>query len=68
MSESTTILSLVETDGGIEVHMSEKAYDNFALIGLLERIKMDLLNRPNPTLHDLRPSQKKMDGTPSYEA
>jgi hypothetical protein len=48
--------------------MSEKAYDNFAVIGLLERIKMDLLNRPNPTLHDLRGVQKKVDGTPSYEA
>lgn len=67
MSESTTVLSLVETEGGIEVHMSEKAYDNFALIGLLEKIKMDLLNRPNPIVHDLRTVQKA-DGTPSYEA
>jgi hypothetical protein len=67
MSESTTILSLVETEGGIEVHMSEKAYDNFALIGLLEKIKIDLLHRPNPMVHDLRPVQKA-DGTQNYDA
>tara|TARA_R110000868_G_C10910742_1_gene764952 strand:+ start:1275 stop:1478 length:204 start_codon:yes stop_codon:yes gene_type:complete len=67
MSESTTILSLVETDGGIEVQMSEKAYDNFTVIGLLEKIKMDLLNRPNPTVQDLRAIQK-MDGPSNYEA
>ena len=67
MSDSTTILSLVETDGGIEVHMSEKAYDNFALIGLLEKIKLDLLNRPNPTVQDLRPLQKA-EGLQNYDA
>jgi hypothetical protein len=67
MSESTTILSLVETDGGVEVHMSEKAYDNFAVIGLLEKIKMDLLSRPNPVVHDLRPVQKA-DGPQNYDA
>jgi len=67
MSESTTILSLVETDGGIEVHMSEKAYDNFALIGLLEKIKLDLLNRPNPTVQDLRPLSK-VDVPQNYDA
>lgn len=68
MSESKAILSLVETDGGIEVHMTEQAYENFALIGLLEKIKMDLLSRPNPNVHDLRPNQKKADGSQSYEA
>jgi len=67
MSDSTIILSLVETNGGIEVHMSEKAYDNFAVIGLLEKIKMDLLNRPNPAVQDLR-DIPKMDGSSTYEA
>jgi len=67
MSDTTIILSLVETDGGIEVHMSEKAYDNFAVIGLLEKIKMDLLNRPNPAVQDLRAIQK-MDSSSIYEA
>ena len=67
MSDSTIILSLVETNGGIEVHMSEKAYDNFAVIGLLEKIKMDLLNRPNPAVQDLR-ALPKIDGSNNYEA
>jgi hypothetical protein len=67
MSESNTILSLVETEGGIEVHMNEKAYDNFAVIGLLEKIKMDLLNRPNSTVIDLRPNAK-LEGSQGYDA
>jgi len=67
MSDSKTILSLVEAEGGIEVHMSEQAYDNFAIIGLLEKIKIDLLNRPNPMVHDLRAAMKT-DGTQQYDA
>jgi hypothetical protein len=67
MSDTTIILSLVEAEGGIEIHMSEKAYDNFAVIGILEKIKMDLLNRPNPTVQDLRPLHKG-DVPQNYDA
>ena len=48
MSEETVILSLMETENGIEVHVSEKAYDNFAVIGLIERIKL-LQVQPRPS-------------------
>jgi len=61
MSEETVILSLMETENGIEVHISEKAYENFAVIGLIERIKLDLLSRPDLPIHDLRKKEKKKE-------
>lgn len=67
MSNETQILALVETENGVEVHISEKAYENFAVIGLLERIKLDLLNKPNPALHDLR-AGVKVDTNQNYDA
>ena len=54
MSEDKVILSLRQTENGIEVHISEQAYENFAVIGLLERIKLDLLSQPELPVHDLR--------------
>lgn len=67
MSNEVQILSLVETENGVEVHISEKAYENFAVIGLLERIKLDLLNRPNPGVQDLR-AGVKVDTNQNYDA
>ncbi|MEY4331551.1 MAG: hypothetical protein RLZZ196_289 [Bacteroidota bacterium] len=66
MSESKVILSLMETDNGIEVHLGEKAYENFAVIGLLEKIKMDLLIQPELPIYDLR--NKGKDKSKSYDA
>jgi hypothetical protein len=66
MSEETVILSLMETENGIEVHVSEKAYDNFAVIGLIERIKLDLLNRPELPIQDLRTKGK--ESSQKYDA
>jgi hypothetical protein len=54
MSEDKVILSLRQTENGIEVHISEQAYENFAVIGLLERIKLDLLSQPELPVQDLR--------------
>ena len=70
MSEETIILSLVETDNGIEVHLNEKAYENFAVIGLLERIKMDLLSKPELPIFDLRKKtkDKKEKSSRNYDA
>jgi hypothetical protein len=58
MSENKVILSLMETENGIEVHVGENAYENFAVIGLLERIKLDLLSQPELPIHDLRKTTK----------
>lgn len=58
MSEETIILSLVETDNGIEVHLNEKAYENFAVIGLIEKIKFDLLQKPFPNVQKVSNSNE----------
>jgi hypothetical protein len=68
MSEDTVILSLVETENGIEVHLNEKAYDNFAVIGLIERIKLDLLSRPDLPIHDLRKKTETEKPSQKYDA
>lgn len=66
MSEDKVILSLMETENGIEVHVSEHAYENFAVIGLIEKIKLDLLTRPDLPIHDLR--KKRKDVSQKYDA
>jgi hypothetical protein len=48
----------METENGIEVHISENAYENLAVIGLIEKIKLDLLTRPDLPVHDLRKRDK----------
>ena len=58
MSEDKVILSMMETENGIEVHISEHAYENLAVIGLIEKIKLDLLTRPDLPVHDLRNRDK----------
>lgn len=44
MSKDFELLKITETDQGLEVRISEKAYSNYALIGLIEQIKFNLLN------------------------
>jgi hypothetical protein len=68
MSEDRIILSMVETENGIEVHVAEQAYENFAVIGLIEKIKMDLLNRPELPIYDLRKKKGKEKSSQNYDA
>jgi len=68
MSEERIILSMVETENGIEVHVGEQAYENFAVIGLIEKIKMDLLNRPELPIYDLRKKKGKEKSSQNYDA
>ena len=44
MTEKSIMLSIVETAEGMEVHINEKAYGNFGLVGLIEQIKLNLLS------------------------
>lgn len=39
-----TLLSITEKEKGLEVMVHAEAYDNLALIGLLEKIKINLLD------------------------
>lgn len=53
MEKDKIILSMVETEDGIEVHMAEEAYNNFVVIGLIEKIKMELLSKPSLPMREL---------------
>lgn len=44
MAEKSIMLSIVETEEGMEVQINEKAYGNFGLVGLIEQIKLSLLS------------------------
>ena len=43
--EKSIMLQIIETENGIEIHINEKAYSNFGLVGLIEHIKMTLLTK-----------------------
>jgi DNA-binding MarR family transcriptional regulator len=38
------LLSITENGQGLEVKISEEVYDNLALVGLLEKIKLNILD------------------------
>ena len=39
----TVLLSITEKDGGLEVKLNEGAYGNLAVVGLLEKLKLTIL-------------------------
>jgi hypothetical protein len=47
--DSKTMISISTTEEGIEVRVGEEAYGNLALVGLLEKIKLSLLDEALPT-------------------
>lgn len=46
--EDKVILSIKDTEDGLEVRINEAAYGNFAIVGLIEKIKLDILNGNTP--------------------
>jgi hypothetical protein len=48
MDKDTVIVSITETDGGLEVRVNEGAYGNPHIIGILEKIKFTLLSEDPP--------------------
>lgn len=60
MENDKIILSMIETENGIEVHIGEEAYQNFVVIGLIEKIKMDLLSNPNFSVQELKSRKKNL--------
>jgi hypothetical protein len=39
-----TVLSIIEKGDGLEVRMSDAVYNNLAIVGLLEKIKLNILD------------------------
>ena len=60
--DSKLIISISNTDNGIEVRVGEEAYGNLAIVGLLEKIKLSLLDEVLPTdPKQSKPSKTKYD-------
>lgn len=60
------IISIFNTENGIEVRVGEEAYGNLALVGLLEKIKISLLDEalpidPKQVISKSKPSKTKYD-------
>jgi hypothetical protein len=51
------LISITEKEKGLEVRLHEEAYGNLALIGLLEKIKLNIL--------DSLPEDKELEAKPS---
>lgn len=47
--DNKLIISISNTEEGIEVRVGEEAYGNLAIVGLLEKIKLSLLDEVLPT-------------------
>lgn len=61
MSKEIELLKITETGQGLEVRISEKAYGNYALIGLIEQIKFNLLNTEDTGEVDTLTKHQKYD-------
>lgn len=48
-TEDKVIVSIKDTEEGLEVRINEGAYGNLAIVGLIEKIKMNLLYDNPPT-------------------
>lgn len=55
------LVSVKETDKGLEVRIHESAYGNIAMVGLLERIKLTLLDAMSEEEGNVKPLNKKYD-------
>ena len=42
--QEKTVLSIIEKGDGLEVRMSDAVYNNLAIVGLLEKIKLNILD------------------------
>ena len=47
--DSKMMISISSTDDGIEIRIGEEAYGNLAIVGLLEKIKLSLLDEALPS-------------------
>jgi hypothetical protein len=47
--DSKVVINISNTEDGIEVRIGEEAYGNLAIVGLLEKIKLSLLDEALPS-------------------
>jgi hypothetical protein len=56
--QEKTILSIVEKGEGLEVRMSDVVYNNLAIVGLLEKIKLNILDHSDTKEESIDTIQK----------
>lgn len=56
--EEKTILSIIEKGDGLEVRMSDAVYNNLAIVGLLEKIKLNILDHSESKVEPIDVNQK----------
>ena len=54
MEKDAVIVSITETEGGLEVRVNEGAYGNPHIIGILEKIKFTLLSEDPPMVEKVQ--------------
>ncbi len=65
--EEKVFISIVEKEEGLEVRVNEGAYGNLAIVGLLEKIKVNLLaDMPEDLAKEKLP--KTTDSKQKYDA
>ncbi len=65
--EEKVFISIIEKEEGLEVRVNEAAYGNLPIIGLLEKIKMNLLAElPEENKKEL--TSPKLDTKQKYDA
>lgn len=66
--ENTVLLSIEVKQEGLEVKVKDEAYGNLALVGLLEKIKLELISKDNhPSMEEVSVEETSMSNQ-SYEA
>ena len=56
--EDKVIISIIEREEGLEVRLGKNAYGNLPIIGLLEKIKLNLLDHSESKVEPIDVNQK----------
>ena len=56
--EEKVIISIIEKEEGLEVRLGKNAYGNLPIIGLLEKIKLNLLDHSESKVEPIDVNQK----------
>jgi hypothetical protein len=66
--ENTVLLSIEVKQEGLEVKVKDEAYGNLALVGLLEKIKLELILKDSHPSVDNATVEEPIMSNQSYEA
>jgi len=68
-SNDQLIISITDTQDGLEVRINEGAYGNLAIVGVLEKLKHTLITCDAPEQEEEKSASKVISiNTPKYDA